>query len=532
MYVKYQFHANQAIGASADTLRASTSLSPNPSPPNRLLRMIAASRRLIHMSRAVKNPESTLRFIRESPVVHTKTWLEALRTRQELLNALPKDKKRGVVFSHNDVKTREVQPRHTSDSFSCVIFPFKDDHWFLDGYVNSFGRLRIGQLFMDLDRLSGIIANKHCEPAEPVIVTASVDRILLLKHLGDLEKTNIVIWGYVSWTGRSSMEITIHATSTSESFGSEPPTLDECRTFDTWLVANFTFVARDPVTQKAFPINNLVPVTKQELQEFVLAEKYNERKKRIAKRESLSLSPPSLEESRTIHSLWMENRKPSSQKPSAPAESAKPVSTVSSGAIKLPTPNQTHDAESVPPISVPAEAKRMTMAQTKVFSTGIMQPQYRNRHSYMIFGGYMMRQTFELAYACAAAFAHMQPRFVSLDTVTFKNPVPVGSVLQFTAFVAYTEPETRKILTVDNETSIEKGHIVQVRVQTTVRDLEKDNHLDAGTFIYSFFVEGDCGYVMIPETYDEMMYFLEGRRLSKQNQEYRDDIIPFSPASP
>lgn len=462
-----------------------------PPHPNYLNR---AFPRLLHMSRVVRDPERALRFIRESPVVHTKTWLEALQTRQKLLESSPAANKRGVVFSHNDVKTRNVAPRKTSDSFSAVVFPFKDDPWFLDGYVNSFGRLRVGQLFMDLDRLSGIIANKHCAPAEPVIVTASVDRILLLKRLDDLQEHNVVLWGYVSWTGRSSMEITIHATSTSASFNGTTPSLEECRGFDSWLVANFTFVARDPVTQKAFPINNLVPVTKTELSEFVLAEKYNERKKGIAKRQALTISPPSEEESKTIHSLWMEGR-------SLDVQRAKDGNSVSKA------------------------VKKLSMNDTKVQSTGIMQPQYRNRHSYMIFGGYMMRQTFELAYACAAAFAHLQPRFVSLDTVTFKNPVPVGSVLQFTAFVAYTQPSKRKIQSVNTENTVHDGCLIQVRVQTTVRDMDKDNHLDAGTFIYSFFVEGDSGYVMIPESYEDMMIFLEGRRLAKQSQEYLDDIV-------
>ncbi|GMM50477.1 hypothetical protein DASB73_014350 [Starmerella bacillaris] len=442
-------------------------------------------RRLLHMSRNAKAPENSLRFIRESPVVHTKTWLEALQTRQKLLDALPPDQKRGVVFSHNDVKTREVSPRRTGDSFSAVVFPFKDDPWFLDGYVNSFGRLRMGQLFMDLDRLSGIIANKHCAPAEPVIVTASVDRILLLKRIDDLQERNLVLWGYVSWTGRSSMEITIHAASTSESF-TEPPTLEECRTYDSWLVANFTFVARDPVTQKAFPINNLTPITRQELSEFVIAEKYNQKKKGIAKKQALTISPPSEEESRTIHNLWIKGRDMTKE-----------------------------------------EGRKITMKDTTIHSTGIMQPQYRNRHSYMIFGGYMMRQTFELAYACAAAFTHLQPRFVSLDTVTFKNPVPVGSVLHLKAFVAYTQPGTRSRENLDNESTVDlhKGTLVQIRVQSTVRDLDKENDLDAGTFIYSFFVEGDSGYIMIPESYEEMVTYLDGRRLAKQIEEYLDEIV-------
>lgn len=459
------------------------------------LRAREASRSLHFSPRALGTSSDSVSenprpFLRESPVEHKKTWIEALETKKKLLADKPELGRSGVLFAHNDVKSRVVASRSTKDSFSAVVLPFKDNKWVLDAYINAFGRLRLGQLFMDLDRLSGIVANKHCAPAEPVIVTASVDRILLLKRLEDLQEHNVVLWGYVSWTGRSSMEITIHASSTSDSFTpAEPPSMEQCKQYDSWLMASFTFVARDPDAQKAFAINNLTPVTRQELSDFVMAEKYNVRKRSLAKQRALSISPPSAEESESIHSLWMAGRSSSTPSTNAP-----------------PT-------------------KIVTMGETKVFSTGIMQPQYRNRHSYMIFGGYMMRQTFELAYGCAAAFSHLPPRFVSLDTVTFRNPVPVGSVLHLTAFVAYTQPSKREIRMVEGETDVQDGMLIQVRVQSVVRGLDKDDHKDAGTFIYSFFVEGKSDYTMIPQSYEEMMIYLEGKRQASQSQEYLNELV-------
>lgn len=58
----------------------------------------------------------------------------------------------------------------------------------------------------------------------------------------------------------------------------------------------------------------------------------------------------------------------------------------------------------------------------------------------MIFGGFHLKQTFELAFCCAASFGHARPTFISADPCTFRNPVPVGSVLYLTATVAYTDP--------------------------------------------------------------------------------------------
>lgn len=432
------------------------------------------SRRPIHTSRCIYKQSQI--YVRESPVVHKKTWLEALHQREKLLADHPELAVKGgsVMLAHNDVRTREVSSRSARDSFVSVVLPFKDDKWFLDAYINAFGRLRMGQLFQDLDRLSGIIANKHCSPAEPVIVTASVDRILLLKRLDDLSSRNVGLWGHVTWTGRSSMEITIHACSTEL----KELEFDAAHEQQSFMVANFTFVARDPETQRAFAVNHLQPETKTELSEYLLGEKYNQRKKAEIGKHALTSTLPTTEETAIVHHLWLQSRD--------------------------------HNVEGV------------SMVDTEVQTTRIMQPQYRNRHSYMIFGGYEMREAFETAYACAGAFSHKPPRFVSLDTVTFSTPVPVGSVLTLRAFVTYTEKHTFS-LTENGESH--EGTLVQVRVQSVVRGLKDDYRKDAGTFVFSFFVEGEPGLTLLPRSYEEMMMYVEGRRRAKESASYLNEII-------
>ena len=116
-------------------------------------------------------------------------------------------------------------------------------------------------------------------------------------------------------------------------------------------------------------------------------------------------------------------------------------------------------------------------------SSQIMQPQYRNRHNFMIFGGFLLKQTFELAFCCAAAFSHSRPRFLSLDPSTFENPVPVGSVLYLTAKVAYTDPPLVTLGGVsekvdDKGSAVADGSIdanftrVQIRIDSKVRNVE------------------------------------------------------------
>lgn len=134
-----------------------------------------------------------------------------------------------------------------------------------------------------------------------------------------------------------------------------------------------------------------------------------------------------------------------------------------------------------------------------------MQPQYRNRHNFMIFGGYLLKTTFELAFCCAAAFSHSRPTFLSLDPSTFENPVPVGSVLYLKATVAYTEPTS-------DDTN--KSTRVQIRIDSKVRDIEHGSTKPTGQFNYTFLVEKDIS--VMPQTYEEFMVWVDARRRAER----------------
>ena len=160
------------------------------------------------------------------------------------------------------------------------------------------------------------------------------------------------------------------------------------------------------------------------------------------------------------------------------------------------------------------------MDQTKLSTASIMQPQYRNRHHFMIFGGFLLKQTFELAFCCAASFAHARPTFVSLDPSTFQNPVPVGSVLYLTATVVFTDPpliegEGEDYIS-NNASSSKDGKPltrVQVRVDSKVRDVEHGQSRPTGQFNYTFTVERDLK--VLPRTYTEMMMMLDASRRAR-----------------
>lgn len=153
------------------------------------------------------------------------------------------------------------------------------------------------------------------------------------------------------------------------------------------------------------------------------------------------------------------------------------------------------------------------MNNTRLQTASIMQPQFRNRHHFMIFGGFLLKQTFELAFCCAASFSHSRPSFLSLDPSTFENPVPVGSVLYLTATVVYTDPP---LVSVPGDTSFaQKPYTrVQVRVDSKVRSVEHGDSKPTGQFNYTFTVDKEIK--VMPRTYGEMMMYVDARRRAKR----------------
>lgn len=442
----------------------------------------------------------------------------------EILEKQASRKKQGLEIDSltiDDVKSTKIFEKTRSDSFSYLELPFKDDLFLRDFYINAPGRLRFGHLFQDLDALAGRVASKHCKPAEPMNVTASIDRIYVTKKIDELHKYNFLIVGYVAYTGNSSMEISIKGFAYEGDLPKAEKITPEIVNTDTnncFLSANFTFVARNPATHKAHKINKLLPTSESEWIEYKRAESHNTAKKLRAKTSSLDKVPPTADESKMIHSLY--------------------------NSTKL-----------IAKIPVEQRPKNINfMKDTKISASQIQQPQYRNRHG-VIFGGYLLRQTFELAYCTAGAFSRSYPRFISLDNTTFKAPVPVGCVLTMDAQVCYTEHihepnetcESAKVLTSllkDYDTAANKlssdkreyfsvpGTLVQVKVDTKVRTLEDASKFtESGSFVYSFFVPRDAsdpdvpGFSsVIPQSYAEMIDYVEGRRRAFDTAAYAEQL--------
>ncbi|KAA8532155.1 hypothetical protein F0562_006703 [Nyssa sinensis] len=302
----------------------------------------------------------------------------------------------------------ELIAKTPSQSRTSILYKFSSDYILREQYRNPWNEIRMGKLLEDLDALAGTISFKHCSNADSttrplLLVTASVDKMVLKKPIH--VDTDLKIVGAVRWVGRSSMEIRLEVIQSSRRLCNLVAdqlsnfSLETSHPSDSLaLIANFTFVARDSKTGKSALINQISPETEQEK---LLWEEAEERNKMRKKKRG--------EPKKEIEGGEVDRLK----------------ELLAEGRIFCDMPAL-------------ADRDSILIKDTCLQNSLICQPQQRNTHG-RIFGGFLMRRAFELAFATAYAFAGSAPCFLEVDHVDFLKPVDVGNFLRFKSCVLYTE---------------------------------------------------------------------------------------------
>ena len=337
-----------------------------------------------------------------------------------------------------------------ADSFDQALIPLSNDPELRDKYITTIGGIRIGRLLEDMDVFAVHLIHRHVQlpPVYPVglpfsIVTALVDQIKVEQEL--LTAQDIKISGHVTWVGRSSAETTLN--------------LHQRRPDGGWnraVEAQFVMVAVDPGGKAYF--NPLQIIDDEERALFDLGQHRNVSRKSKSK-ESLLKCPPTPEEQSLIHEFF--------------------VRTLDEKALSF-------QARVKPDNSV-------WMEDTKLKTVDLCHPEKRNR-SGKIFGGYLMRKAVELGWTTAYVFAGSRPVIEYMDDILFDKPVDVGSVLYFSAQVAYTQ-----------------DCYVQVRVGAMSHDPPTGALYETNVFHYTFRLPHPVPQV-IPKSYHDAMLYLNARR--------------------
>eukprot|EP01125_Pyxidicula_operculata_P020530 TRINITY_DN7606_c0_g1_i3.p3 TRINITY_DN7606_c0_g1~~TRINITY_DN7606_c0_g1_i3.p3 ORF type:complete len:159 (+),score=21.70 TRINITY_DN7606_c0_g1_i3:1342-1818(+) len=155
------------------------------------------------------------------------------------------------------------------------------------------------------------------------------------------------------------------------------------------------------------------------------------------------------------------------------------------------------------------------MSETYRQTTILCQFQERNLHN-KLFGGYLMRAGFELAFSTAYVFAGAKPYFQALADISFVKPVSIGSILSLKAQVVYVD-------TVRNNLQVEVVAEV-IKPEERKRDL-------TNTFSFTFNVPDLTGgplKPLLPVTYEQSLRYFDGKRKYdchiQHQEEYRNNI--------
>ncbi|GBB84858.1 hypothetical protein RclHR1_11430006 [Rhizophagus clarus] len=382
-------------------------------------------------------------------------WIEDL-----IYNAKAKQ----PIYQTKSSINRKLNLRTMSDSYVEEFLPFKSDPDLLEEYVNPDGGIRIGKIFEDLDLLASIISYKHCMNekenfSDITIVTASVDRLDLIKPLPICD---IRLNGHISYAGYSSMEVLIKMEALQDGVFQKLKTNPETNfQGETLMITRFIMVARDPSTNRSTQINPLQLENDYQKKLFQIAEEQKARRSATAAA-ALTRLPPTEEEKLLIHDCYLEYSKYANKKE------------------KLPD-------------------NIIWMDETVMESVTFMQPQNRNIHGF-VFGGYLMRLAYELAFSNASVFLKNRPKFLALDEISFRKPVQIGSILCMFSQIVYAPGSPHKSF--------------QVAVTADVLDIEREKRETTNIFHFTFICDNPAIEVrrVMPKTYDELMKYIEGRR--------------------
>jgi acyl-coenzyme A thioesterase 9 len=136
------------------------------------------------------------------------------------------------------------------------------------------------------------------------------------------------------------------------------------------------------------------------------------------------------------------------------------------------------------------------MDATHMQNAMIAQPQVQNLHR-RVFGGFLMRRAFELAFSNAYLFAGRKPHFVEVDQVRFMSPVDVGDLLVLNSRILYTSTTTEENSDVPQQqqhalhtsTTAPSVSHVHVEVEAWVTEPEKVSARLSNQFYFTF----ECG---------------------------------------
>lgn len=137
------------------------------------------------------------------------------------------------------------------------------------------------------------------------------------------------------------------------------------------------------------------------------------------------------------------------------------------------------------------------MSDTNISNIIISYPEDRNAHN-AIFGGFLMRHALELSWVAAYNYLKKRPTLVRISDINFHRPVHVSSCIRMHSKVIYSEL-----------------NYIELVVIAEVTDVATNQQQTTNVFYYTYSLSDDTVAKVLPKSYTQAMWYLDGRRRFK-----------------
>uniref|UniRef100_A0A915Q0J8 HotDog ACOT-type domain-containing protein n=1 Tax=Setaria digitata TaxID=48799 RepID=A0A915Q0J8_9BILA len=308
-------------------------------------------------------------------------------------------------------RPKKFQHRTMGDSRDQILIPLSlksSNAQFHIKYTSWRNNVRFGMLLEDLDTFAvwlayrhnqGEIPSQNLENLEPVtFVTACVDHIRMDDQYDIVLDEDIHMDGFVSWVGRSSLEVSMQLTQNSNGV------------MNKFLQTKFVIVARDLAGKRSLTNVPLITTNAEEEAIFIQG-KEGQQLRKLNEECSLLKTPPNEAEIKILHDIFKK--------------------TVQSGGHKVQN-------RILPPDHV-------WIHDAGLSNTVVCFPVKRNIYG-KIFGGFLMRKAVELAWSNASLFSGNRCRICGVDDIMFRKSVDIGAILLLSSQVCYTDSRYMELI--------------------------------------------------------------------------------------
>ncbi|XP_050439193.1 acyl-coenzyme A thioesterase 9, mitochondrial-like [Adelges cooleyi] len=383
-----------------------------------------------------------------------KTMQEIRKNLQKMMGVSGKYEKedRSWLIKYLPKTQEELPTRSMNDSFDMAKVPLSSDIMLQNRYTTAENGLRLGRLLEDMDSFAVWIVLKHIyDPKLPedipipyAVVTLLVDDVFI--EPDRYPDKDLIFSGFVSYAGKTSLEVTLWLEQLQEN------------KLKRITKAHFVFVARDSTNTSSVLVNSLEPNGEKEKDILQHALKRNEERKRF-RIDSILNKEPIPEEEALIYNTFLKT-----------VDETEPML----------------GNKVLPPGSV-------WMNDTQIETNIICHPEDRNLHS-TVFGGFLMRMATELAFLVSDVHCKTRALLKAINSITFRNPVPIGSRLILIGKICFT-----------------RDNVIVIEVLAKVDSAETKTSRTTNSFYHIFVAENNVAPVL-PQSYHDAMLYLDGRR--------------------